>query len=90
MWQQQNNQLYRSFTFKDFKQAFVFMSEVAELAEHHNHHPTWTNTYNKVEIWLSTHSAGNMVTDKDNELAAAIDAVLLKMQGDEPAGEINA
>ncbi len=79
MWEQQNNQLYRSFTFADFKEAFIFMSAVAELAEQYNHHPTWTNTYNKVEIWLSTHSAGNIVTDKDRELAAAIDGVLLKM-----------
>ncbi len=80
MWQQQNNQLYREFIFKDFKAAFVFMSEVAELAEQHNHHPTWTNTYNKVEIWLSTHSADNTVTDKDHKLATAIDGILLAMQ----------
>ncbi len=76
MWEQQNNQLYRAFTFNDFKEAFVFMSRVAELAEHHNHHPTWTNTYNKVEIWLSTHSAGDTITDKDHDLAAAIDNVI--------------
>lgn len=75
MWSEQNNQLYSEFTFEDFKQAFVFMSRVAELAEQHNHHPTWTNTYNKVQIWLSTHDAGDVVTDKDRALAAAIDAL---------------
>ena len=75
MWTEQNNQLYREFTFQDFKAAFVFMSQVAELAEQHNHHPTWTNTYNKVEIWLSTHDAGDVVTEKDRALAAAIDGL---------------
>jgi 4a-hydroxytetrahydrobiopterin dehydratase len=76
MWQEQENRLYRSFTFKDFKEAFAFMTRVAALAEEHNHHPTWTNTYNKVDIWLSTHDAGNIVTHKDKTLAKAIDAVL--------------
>lgn len=78
MWTEQNNQLYRQFTFKDFAQAFAFMSRVAELAEQRNHHPTWTNTYNKVEIWLSTHDAGDIVTNKDRELARAIDGVVAK------------
>lgn len=76
MWTEQNNRLYRQFTFKDFAQAFAFMSRVAELAERRNHHPTWTNTYNKVEIWLNTHDAGDIVTDKDRELAEAIDSVV--------------
>ena len=75
MWTEQNNQLYREFTFQDFKAAFVFMSQVAELAEQQNHHPTWTNTYNKVQIWLSTHDAGDVVTGKDRALAAAIDGL---------------
>lgn len=73
MWLEQNNKLYRSFTFKDFAEAFSFMTQVATLAEQHNHHPTWTNTYNKVEIWLSTHDAGDVVTQKDEDLADAID-----------------
>jgi len=64
------------FTFKDFKQAFAFMTMVAEIAERLNHHPTWTNTYNKVEMWLSTHDAGDIVTAKDHELAKSIDAIL--------------
>jgi len=52
------------------------MTRVALLAEKSNHHPTWTNTYNKVEIWLSTHDAGDIVTDKDKLLAEEIDAVV--------------
>lgn len=73
MWQEQNNTLYRSFSFADFSEAFAFMLRVALLAETHNHHPKWTNSWNKVEIWLSTHDAGDMVTDKDHKLAQAID-----------------
>ncbi len=76
MWLEQNNQLYRAFTFKDFVEAFAFMTKVATLAEAHNHHPTWANTYNKVEIWLQTHDAGNVVTQKDEDLAEAIDKLL--------------
>lgn len=81
MWHQQNNKLYRLFTFKDFKEAFNFITNVADLAQEHNHHPTWANTYNKVEIWLSTHDAGDTVTDKDRKLAAAIDDMLLELNG---------
>ena len=51
------------------------MEEVAELAEGMNHHPKWTNVYNVVEIWLSTHDAGHKVTDKDRRLASQIDAI---------------
>ena len=73
MWNEENNRLYQSFTFRDFSEAFAFMARVALLAERHNHHPTWTNTWNKVEIWLTTHDAGNTVTEKDRKLARAID-----------------
>jgi 4a-hydroxytetrahydrobiopterin dehydratase len=73
MWEENDNQLYRSFKFKDFKEAFSFMTHVALAAEKINHHPTWKNTYNQVEIWLSTHSAGNIVTDKDRILSLEID-----------------
>jgi len=72
-WEEKDNKLYRSFSFNDFSEAFAFMTRVAILAEQQNHHPTWTNTWNKVEIWLCTHDAGNTVTDKDKTLAAAID-----------------
>jgi len=78
MWIEENNQLKRNFLFKDFKTAFAFMTKVAIIAEEMNHHPTWTNEYNKVDIRLSTHDAGNIVTDKDHKLALAIDKMFEK------------
>jgi 4a-hydroxytetrahydrobiopterin dehydratase len=75
MWKEQNNQLIRSFEFNDFIETFAFMTKVAILAEKHNHHPEWSNVYNKLEIKLCTHDAGDVVTDKDHKLAAAIDAL---------------
>lgn len=76
MWKEENNKLYKKFVFSDFNQAFGFMTSVALLAEKADHHPTWTNTWNTVEIWLNTHDAGNIVTQKDVDLAAKIDAIL--------------
>lgn len=76
MWTEQNNQLQKSFVFKDFSEAFAFMTRVALLAEKHNHHPFWTNVWNKVEIFLNTHDAGDIVTDKDRKLAEAIDKLI--------------
>jgi 4a-hydroxytetrahydrobiopterin dehydratase len=75
MWKEENNQLKRSFEFSNFIEAFGFMTKVAMLAEKMNHHPTWTNTYNKVDITLCTHDADNTVTDKDRKLASAIDGI---------------
>jgi 4a-hydroxytetrahydrobiopterin dehydratase len=77
MWQEKNNKLYRKFQFKDFSEAFAFMTRVALEAEKMDHHPLWTNAYNSVEIWLSTHSAGDVVTNKDRQLAEKIDDLLL-------------
>jgi 4a-hydroxytetrahydrobiopterin dehydratase len=76
MWQEQNNRLSRTFQFQDFTEAFGFMTRVAFLAEKHAHHPNWSNVYNTVIIELTTHDAGNIVTDKDRNLAKAIDAIL--------------
>lgn len=76
MWKEENNSLYKKIQFKDFSEAFAFMTRVALAAEKMDHHPTWTNTYNKVEISLSTHDAGDIVTDKDHKLAAIIDSLL--------------
>lgn len=73
MWTEKDNHLRKTFKFKDFTQAFAFMTEVAFLAEKMNHHPDWRNVYNTVEISLSTHDAGNKVTEKDRQLAEAID-----------------
>jgi 4a-hydroxytetrahydrobiopterin dehydratase len=75
MWLEQDNQLYRKFQFKDFSEAFAFMTRVALVAEKMNHHPLWTNVWNTVEVWLSTHDAGDVVTEKDRKLAAAIDKI---------------
>ena len=76
MWQEENNALYRKFQFKDFSEAFAFMTRVAIEAEKMNHHPRWTNVYNTVEIWLNTHDAGNVVTEKDQKLSKKIDALV--------------
>jgi 4a-hydroxytetrahydrobiopterin dehydratase len=77
MWTEADNKLYRKFEFADFSQAFAFMTRVALEAEKMNHHPLWTNVWNRVEIWLSTHDAGNIVTEKDRKLASKIDALIL-------------
>lgn len=73
MWQHTDNKLYKKFKFKNFSEAFGFMSRVALAAEKMDHHPLWTNVYDTVEIWLSTHEAGNIVTEKDHELSRKID-----------------
>ncbi len=75
-WTETDNKLYRKLKFKDFSEAFGFMTRVAIAAEKADHHPTWTNTYNTVEIWLSTHDAGNIVTEKDHQLSKAIDKLI--------------
>jgi 4a-hydroxytetrahydrobiopterin dehydratase len=74
MWEEKNNTLYRKFQFKNFSEAFAFMTRVALEAEKMDHHPDWSNVYNTVEIRLSTHSAGDIVTEKDRKLANKIDA----------------
>jgi len=75
MWKETDNQLYRKFVLNDFIDAFAFMTKVAILSEKANHHPTWKNTWNTVEVWLSTHDAGNTITEKDLELSKAIDSL---------------
>lgn len=76
MWKEENNTLYKKFEFADFSEAFAFMTRVALAAEKMDHHPLWTNVYNKVEVWLNTHDAGDTVTEKDHKLAAKIDKIL--------------
>ncbi len=75
MWVEQDNKLYQKFVFKDFVEAFAFMTQVALLAEKMNHHPLWKNVWNTVEIWLSTHDAGDIITEKDRKLAKQIDGL---------------
>ena len=72
-WTAEKNKLTKTFGFKDFKEAFAFMVKVAIVAEKMNHHPTWTNTWNRVSFELSTHDAGDIVTEKDRILAEEID-----------------
>jgi 4a-hydroxytetrahydrobiopterin dehydratase len=75
-WETKNNALHRTFVFQDFSEAFSFMTRVAMLAEKFDHHPEWSNVWNKVSITLTTHSAGNTITQKDLDLAKAIDQLL--------------
>jgi 4a-hydroxytetrahydrobiopterin dehydratase len=76
MWKEENNRLKKTFKFKDFKEAFGFMTKVALIAEKADHHPLWTNVYNTVSFELSTHDAGDVVTDKDRDLAKGIDQLI--------------
>ena len=73
-WTEQNNKLTAEFVFEDFSQAWAFMTEVGLLAERKNHHPEWTNVWNKVEVTLSTHDAGGL-TALDLTLAEAMDRI---------------
>ena len=76
MWQTVDDKLYQKFTFKDFNEALGFINRVAEIANELNHHPKIHNTWNTVELWLSTHDAGDVVTDKDKDFAAKVDAMM--------------
>jgi 4a-hydroxytetrahydrobiopterin dehydratase len=76
MWTHADNKLYRKFSFSNFSEAFAFMTRVAIEAEKMDHHPLWTNVWNTVEIWLSTHDAGDVVTEKDHRLADKIDQLV--------------
>ena len=76
MWEEKNNSLYRKFVFANFSEAFAFMTRLALEAEKMDHHPRWTNVWNTVELWLNTHSAGDMITEKDRELAKKIDKLV--------------
>jgi 4a-hydroxytetrahydrobiopterin dehydratase len=75
MWTEKDNSLQASFQFKNFTQAFAFMTEVAFAAEKLNHHPDWSNVWNTVHFKLNTHDAGSTVTELDHKLAKAIDAI---------------
>jgi 4a-hydroxytetrahydrobiopterin dehydratase len=76
MWREEANQLVRDFTFADFSEAFGFMTRVAMAAEKMDHHPWWSNVYNQVTIKLTTHDAGNIITDRDRKLAELIDGMV--------------
>ncbi|MEQ8906995.1 4a-hydroxytetrahydrobiopterin dehydratase [Ekhidna sp.] len=75
-WKEEDNKLKKTFKFKNFVEAFGFMSQVAIIAEKMNHHPNWSNVYNTVSFELNTHDAGDVVTEKDHKLAEAIDGLV--------------
>ena len=75
-WNEHDGALHREFEFRNFSEAFAFMTRVALLAEQAGHHPDWSNSWNKVRISLTSHDKGDVVTDADRELAAAIDELL--------------
>jgi len=79
-WTEQNNKLVAEFVFEDFSQTWAFMTEVAMLAERKNHHPEWSNVWNRVNISLSTHDAGGVVTEKDKKLADGISKIFERYQ----------
>lgn len=74
MWQETDNALVREWVFKDFNEAFGFLTRVALLSDKMDHHPEIWNVYNKVRLKLTTHDAGNTVTARDRKMAAEIDA----------------
>ena len=78
MWKETDNKLVANLKFKDFCEAFAFMTEVAFHAEKQNHHPNWSNVYNQVNIELTTHDAGNTITQKDHQLAEVISGIFSK------------
>ncbi len=77
-WSEIDNNLCASYQFKNFREAFGFMTEVAIEAEKMNHHPNWSNVWNTVDFKLNTHDAGDVVTEKDHALAKKIDEVFSK------------
>ena len=77
-WTHQDDMLKREIRFADFSAAFAFMTQVAMLAEQADHHPNWSNVYNVVTIALTSHDAGNTVTNKDLLLAQGINRILAK------------
>jgi ribonuclease HI len=86
MWQETKHGLYKQFNFENFKEAWAFMTKVAALAEEHQHHPRWENEWSVVQIWLITHDSGSKITDKDHQMAEAIDAIA---EGEKPVENPN-
>ena len=79
-WIEENNKLVGEFVFEDFSQAWAFMTEVAILAERKNHHPDWSNMWNRVVITLTTHDEGDIITEKDHKMADSISKIFERYQ----------
>ncbi len=75
-WEESNGALVRHFEFKNFVEAFGFVTKVALIAQRHDHHPDITISWNKVSITTTSHDAGSTVSERDHKLAAAVDALL--------------
>lgn len=78
-WKVEENFLHKTFAFKNFETAIQFMHKASIEISHLNHHPEWTNIYNKVEVKLTTHDANHTITEKDYELAEILDRIFEKM-----------
>ena len=74
-WVEKENRLEKTFEFNSFSDAISWMVKASFYFEMNDHHPTWTNVYNKVHVILSTHSAGNSITEKDRVLADYLDKI---------------
>lgn len=72
-WKEENNKLSKTFSFKTFGEAMAWMVKASYEIEKLNHHPEWSNVYNKVHVNLTTHDAGNTITEKDQQLAEILD-----------------
>lgn len=79
-WTEKDNKLIGEFVFEDFSQAWAFMTEVAILAERKNHHPDWSNMWNRVVITLTTHDEGDIITEKDRKMADGISKIFERYQ----------
>ena len=77
-WSIDNGKLAKHYRFKDFNQAFAFMTQCALYAEKVDHHPEWFNVYNRVEVWLTTHEVGGIST-RDADLAKCMDAFAARL-----------
>jgi 4a-hydroxytetrahydrobiopterin dehydratase len=80
-WIETESRLEKTFTFDSFESAMLFMQKATVKIAELDHHPTWANTYNRIDIVLSTHDAGNKVTEKDWELANIFDMLFTEMKG---------
>jgi 4a-hydroxytetrahydrobiopterin dehydratase len=72
-WKEENNSLIKTFEFSSFEEAMQFMQNATPFISETDHHPTWSNTYNRIEVKLTTHDAGNKITEKDRKLATYLD-----------------
>lgn len=77
---EENNKLNAQLEFKSFEQAMEYMLLVTPIISSHNHHPEWCNVYNKLSITLTTHDAGNTITEKDRKLAKALEKAYWQYQ----------